>query len=383
MEREIFKDTPTGHLVERAGPEGPYWAFVPNPLPPGVSFDAELVRTLSDADRALGELAGLGRTMQNPHLLISPFVRREAVSSSRIEGTQANISEVYAYEAVQKSLPGFGAGSPGSEILEVLNYVRALEYGLQRLETLPVSLRLIREIHERLLRGVRGQEFTPGEFRTWQNAIGRPPRFFPPPADEMEAALIAFEAYLHESNNLPPLVRLGLIHYQFETIHPFADGNGRIGRLLIALLLISWHMLPSPLLYLSSYFDRHSSDYYELLLSVSQQGSWREWLLFFLKGVAEQSRDAIARAKKLQDLQTGWRATLTHPGSSALLLRLVDEIFVSPVLTVPRVAATLGVTYLGADLNIRKLVEAGILRHLDAVTRPKTFVADEILTILD
>lgn len=355
-----------------------YWAYVPNPLPPALRLDAELVRTLSEADRALGELSGLGRAMPNPHLLIGPFMRREAVLSSRIEGTQADIADLYAYEISRKA--------PSEADAKVLNYVRALEYGLERIKTLPVSLRLIRETHERLLEGVRGEQFTPGEFRRSQNWIGRPggslndADYVPPPVDEMSAALDAFEKYLHFGNEYPPLVRLALINYQFEAIHPFLDGNGRIGRLLISLLLVSWGLLPLPLLYLSAFFERHRQDYYDLLFAVSEHGAWHEWVVFFLRGVAAQARDAIDRAKRLQDLQLGWREELAQSRVPALLLRLADSLFDKPVITIPEAQRVLGVKqYHTARAILMKLVEAGILGPAGESSGGRTFIAGEIL----
>jgi len=353
-----------------------------------LSYDAELVPALSDADRALGELAGLGRTMTNPHLLIGPFIRREAVLSSRIEGTQADIADLYAYEAGQLPLPGFKPAPPESDVHEVLNYVRTMEYGLKRLGTLPVSLRLMRELHERLLEGVRGEQATPGEFRRSQNWIGRPnctlndATFVPPSVPEMLDALGVLEKYIYQASEHPPLVRLGLIHYQFEAIHPFLDGNGRIGRLLISLLLVNWNLLPSPLLYLSAYFECHRQDYYDLLLAVSERGAWKDWLLFFIRGVAEQARDAITRAKRLQDLQLDWHKRLTHARASALLLRLADSMFESPLLTIPQAQRILNLTYRSAQLNMEKLVAAGIVQPVGDASYGKSFLAVEILNVI-
>jgi len=386
---ERFQNSPSGRLIQVGQGKTVYWAFVPHPLPPELSLDAELVRTLSDADRALGELSGLGRTMPNPNLLIGPFIRREAVLSSRIEGTQAGLADLYAYEVGQLSLPGLKPSPPESDVREVINYVHALEYGLERLNTLPVSLRLIRELHERLMERARGEKATPGEFRRSQNWIGKPQStlneadFVPPPTAEMSEALDAFEKYLHVENSYPPLIRLALIHYQFEAIHPFLDGNGRIGRLLISLLSVNWSLLPSPLLYLSAFFERHRQNYYDLLMAVSERGGWRDWLLFFLRGVAEQSRDAITRAKQLQDLRLAWRERLTQVRVSALTLRLADSLFVSPLLTIPEAQRLLGVKqYHSAQQNVEKIVAAGILRQIGKPSYGKTFIADEILKII-
>lgn len=362
---------------------------MPHPLPPVLEFDHALVCTLSEADRALGELAGLGRTVPNPHLLIRPFIHREAVLSSRIEGTQADITDLYAYEAGQLVLPSVKSTAPASDVHEVLNYMQALEYGLERLNTLPVSLRLIRELHTRLLEGVRGEHATPGEFRRSQNWIGpagcmlNEAEFVPPPVPEMIQALNELEKYLHRDCPYPPVMRIGLIHAQFEIIHPFIDGNGRIGRLLISLLLVHWNLLPLPSLYLSAYFERHRQDYYDLLLAISTLGVWRDWLLFFLRGVAEQARDAIKRAKRLQDLQADWRQRLTQARASTLLLRLVDNLFDSPLLTIPLAQKMLGVTYHSAQLNVGKLVKSGILRQVGGASYSKMFLAEEVLRAIE
>jgi Fic family protein len=389
MDIERFRNSPSGCVMRVGQGEIAYSAFVPHPLPPSLQFDMDLVRILSEADRALGELAGLGRTVPNPHLLIRPFIHREAVLSSRIEGTQADIADLYAYEAGQAMLPGFKPAAPAADVREVLNYVRALEYGLDRLKTFPMSLRLIRDLHERLMEGVRGAYGTPGEFRRSQNWIGPPgcllseAEFVPPPVPEMQEALSAFETYLHRDCPYPPLVRIGMIHYQFEAIHPFIDGNGRIGRLLISLLLVHWNLLPLPLLYLSAYFERHRQDYYDLLMATSARGAWRDWLLFFLRGVAEQARDAIRRAKRLQDLQSEWRQLLTEARASSSLLHLMDSLFASPFLTIPSVTQLLGVTYRTAQRNVGKLLGAGILQQLGKASYARTFVAEKVLQVIE
>jgi len=373
-------------LVQKGQGELAYWAFVPQPLPPALAFDAGLVRTLSDADRALGELAGLGRTLPNPQLLIAPFIRREAVLSSRIEGTQTDLADLYAYEAGQLPLfAGLKVVPPESDAKEVTNYVKAMEYGLERLKTLPVSLRLIRELHGHLMEGVRGDRATPGEFRRSQNWIGRPgctlneAEYVPPPVAEMQEALDVFEKYLHANNSYPPLVRLAFIHYQFEAIHPFLDGNGRIGRLLVTLLLVTWDLLPLPLLYLSAFFEQHRQEYYDLLRAVSERGAWQEWVAFFLQGVAEQARDAGARAKRLQDLQAEWRDRLFQTKASAILLRLAESLFVTPVVTIPQVQRLLDVAYNTASSYVEKLAKVDILQPRGESSYGKMYVAEEIL----
>jgi Fic family protein len=269
----------------------------------------------------------------------------------------------------------------------VLNNVVALQYGLERLATFPVSLRLIREIHLRLLQGVRGEHSQPGEFRTRQNWIGgdtiNSAAFVPPPVNEMHQALNAFERYLHfNEDGYPPLVRLAFIHYQFEAIHPFSDGNGRIGRLLLSLLLISWQQLPLPLLYMSAYFERHRQRYYELLMAVSQKGAWREWVVFVLEGFLSQAKDTIFRIKQLQDLQSGWRRQLDDVNASHTVYRLLDIFLEYPVLSVPQAERLLGVSYTTAQRSIERLLALGIITSWKDVAYDRKFFAPSVISIL-
>jgi len=339
----------------------------------------DLVQFLSAADRALGKLGGVGQTLPNPHLLIGPFKRREAVLSSRIEGTQASMSDLLIFEAV----PGQEPQVP--DVREVWNYVRALDYGLERRTTLPVSNRLIREMHARLLEGVRGEDRTPGDFRRSQNWIGPPgcamedATFVPPPPERLTGALDAFEKYLHEPSRLPPILQLALIHYQFEAIHPFLDGNGRLGRLLITLLLCSWAILPEPLLYLSAYFERHREEYNARLLAVSQQGAWNDWITFFLRGVAEQSMDAVQRANRLLKLRAQYHQRVQSARSSALLVQLIDFLFESPAVTAAQVKHRLSVTPRTAQAHIDRLTAEGVIREATGRKRNRVYLADEIL----
>lgn len=343
----------------------------------------ELAGQISEADRGLSELAGICRTLPNPHLLIRPFMSREAVLSSRIEGTQASLSDLFFFEAARAS------SWPDSDVREVRNYVQALEFALKRLDELPVSLRLLREMHRELMHGVRGEHLTPGEFRRSQNWIGpanctlNEAKFVPPPPEDLMDTLGELEKFIHAPSPLPLVVRLALIHYQFEAIHPFLDGNGRIGRLLLTLLLCSEKVLPQPMLYLSAYFERQRAEYYRLLLAVSQDGRWLEWVSFFLRGVAEQSRDAVQRSERLLDLWKNYRARLQSVRSSALTLRLVDELFNRPYLTFSRAKETLAVTFRAAQLNVRKLQEAGIVEPIPGMVYGQVFVARGILDILE
>jgi Fic family protein len=320
--------------------------------------------------------------LPNPHLLIRPFLGREAVSSSRIEGTVTGLKDLLLYEMNPDARPA------AADVREVANYVAALEHGLRRLSELPICLRLVREIHERLLRGVRGAEHQPGEFRRCQNFIGRPgqkahqARFVPPTVAHMDTALHALERFIAAPGDLPVLVQVALIHYQFEAIHPFEDGNGRVGRLLVSLLLCERGCLPQPLLYLSTYLERHDDEYRDRLLHVSQRGAWDEWLTFFLRGVAEQSRDAVDRSHRLLDLWQTYRKNLQAKRASALTLELIDTLFETVTITIPRAAELLGVTYASAKQHLERLVQEGVVDKLPN-TRPQMYFAQTILRTLE
>lgn len=380
MQPSSFTSDAPGRLLRQ--PEG-YWAFVPAPLPPQVSFSSQLVSHLSEADRALGQLSGMGRMLPNPHLLIRPFLRKEAVLSSQIEGTVARLEDLLLYEMN----PAQEAEVP--DVREVANYVAALEYGLNRLQTLPVCLRLIREMHERLLQNVRGENRRPGEFRECQNLIGKQgqspaeARFVPPPVAEMQTCLADLERFMGTPQQLPILIQLALIHYQFETIHPFMDGNGRTGRLLIPLLLCERDCLPKPLLYLSAYFERNREEYMDHMLRVSQRGTWQEWLGFFLRGVTEQSRDAIQRSQRLLDLWQNYRQRMQTARAPALLLQLIDALFERVAITIPHAGKLLGVTPRSAQQNIEKLEKAGILQEVTGKDRNRIYLALEIIAALE
>ena len=374
-----FTEKKNGRLIKT---QRDYWAFLLNSLPSQLTLSWDLVIQPSEADRALSELAGTARTLPNPHLLIGPFIRREAILSSRIEGTQASLSDLLFFEAS-------GSVDPKAPDTRVSNYVKAMEYGLVRLKKFPLSLRFIKEVHEHLMHDVRGEHLTPGEFRRSQNWIG-PDRctlmnatYVPALVEEMEQALGQFEAYLHAPSTVPLLIRLAAIHYQFEAIHPFHDGNGRIGRLLITLLLCKEGALPEPLLYLSAYFERYRNEYYRLLLAVSQSGKWIDWISFFLRGVAEQSRDALVRSDRLLQLWKNYRGEFQSARSSALQLRIVDQLFAYPAITANQAAKLLKVTHRSAQLNIEKLIRKGILKEATGKQRNRVFIAPHIVKIIE
>jgi len=362
-------------------PQG-YWAFVPNPLPPKIDYPTSLARLLADASGALGELAGVGRLLPNPHLLIAPYIRREALLSSRIEGTQATLDDLFLFEAV----PSRGRLEP--DLRELINYVRAMEYGLKRLEELPISCRLVREIHKYVVEGVRGSHGTPGEFRTSQNWIGPPnctlneATFIPPPVQEMKDAMSDWEKYLHSEPGEPPLVQCGLMHYQFEAVHPFLDGNGRVGRLLITFFLCQRGNLPQPLLYLSAYFERNRQEYYDRLLRVSTVGDWHGWLEFFLRGIVTQAKDAVNWSVQLMDLHENYRQRLLVKRVPKGTYGIVDSLFVNPYVTIKGASQEWGVSYKTARSAIEKLAELDILEEVTGRKRDRVYCARELLRIL-
>jgi Fic family protein len=360
-------------------------AFVPANLPPQIEWDSGLVAALSYADRAIGQLHGVGLNLPNPDLLITPFIRREAEMSSRIEGTQAQVADIYLFEMKDRTVE-----SKVPDVREVSNYVRALNYGLERKSKLPVCLRLIRDLHKILLEGVRGEDRAAGEFRKVQNWIGpkgcpiEQASYIPPPPEKLPSVLDAFEKFVNSpTGKIPVLVWLAMVHYQFEAIHPFLNGNGRIGRLLITLLLCSKAILDKPLLYLSAYFERNRDEYYQRLLQVSLRRRWAEWLLFFLRGVTEQSIDAFEKARQLMDLRDEYHEIIRNTKRSALQIRMVDLLIEYPVLTTVFVRDHFNITYPAAQSNIDKLVKAGILKAVSAAKRHKLFIAEKVLEIIN
>jgi Fic family protein len=360
---------------------GKYSAFVPAPLPPKLDWTPRLIRVLSDADRLIGRLAGEGGRLANPHVLIRPFVRREAVLSSRIEGTQATLGELLAAEA------GAVVDRSPEDLREVGNYVVALEHGISLLKELPLCVRLVRELHEKLMEGVRGHNAAPGEFRTTQNWIGKPgskletASFIPPPPGEVAPCLAAWENFLHDSE-LPPLVTIALAHYQFEAIHPFLDGNGRVGRLLVTLFLIERKILPAPLLYLSAFFEASRRDYYEGLRAVSERGAWQDWLEYFLQGIARMSEDAVSRATRINDLLAEWRRKLASESTNTPL-RVIDLLAANPFITTTGVADRLGLAFTTAQRAIERLERNDIVQQTTDAKRNRVYCARALLEILE
>jgi Fic family protein len=383
MNLSDFTDQRTGRLVPTTLG---CLAFVPAPLPPADLVLEPLVPLLSRATRALGELSGIGRTLPNPYLLIRPFMRKEAAASSKIEGTVTTLSELFLFEADEM------ASRAPADAREVINYVRALEHALGRLDELPISQRLIREAHRILMTGVashRGAQIVPGEFRTDQNWIGARlianARFVPPPPQEVPAAISDLEKYINDPNDassLPMTIKMALVHYQFETIHPFPDGNGRIGRMLMPLMVCGSKELSQPLLYLSSYLERNYTEYIDRMFAISTRGEWEKWIEFFLTGLEQTCNDAIAKAQALQDLQSKYRARIQQARSSALLAKIIDMIFESPAVTIPYVAKRLGISYNSVKKHVSRLKADEILFD-SAYGRPRVWFAKEVIEIIN
>ena len=368
-----------GKLV--TGPGGCH-AYLPHPLPPTINWDEALIRHLSAAERAIGGLECESLHLSNPNLMVSPFTRKEAVFSSRIEGTQTTLRELLTAEA------GTVVDRSPADLHEVGNYVTALEHGLRRLDSLPLSLRFMCELHERLMRGVRGDSARPGEFRRVQNWIGGPGSsirnaiYVPPPPTELAGCLADLERYLH-NESLPPLVQAALVHSQFEAIHPFVDGNGRVGRLLITLLLVQRGLpMPSLFLHLSAYFERTRQEYYARLLGITERGEWEEWLDYFLIGVAGQAEDAIRKIRRIERLLSGWKQDLVRE-RSRVPERVLDLFTENPFWTVKTLAERLEVAYTTAQRAIEQLESLGAVSLAAGERRNRVYCARAILDVLE
>jgi Fic family protein len=362
-------------------------AFVPDPMPTTLSLDAPTQRLLSEADYALGRLAGAAGRVVNPYLIGQPLLRREAILSSWIEGTHTTPEQLVLLElGISPQAPD---GPEAADTREVLNYVQAMELGLRRLDEIPLSLRLVRELHAELLDGVRGERDRPGHFRDVQNDISAAgtsilqARYVPPPVPEMKATLERWEQDLHRgAEHLPLIVHLALSHYQFEAIHPFRDGNGRVGRLLIPLTLCAQGGLEQPLLYMSAYFETHRREYVDRLLRVSTHGDWLGWVSFFVRGVVECASDGLVLAEQLVALRERYLALVRPARSAGALARLVDELFKVPSMTIGHATAVLGSSPASASSNLGKLAELGIVGEVSGRQRNQLFVAHAILAFV-
>jgi len=369
-----------GHFVTQS--EG-YAAFIPKPLPPDppLALDASLLNLLEEAVGELGRLDGVAKVIPDPDFFVSMYVRQEAVLSSQIEGTQSTLEDLLELELEQER------SNPLSDVYELVNYVRAMNFGLERIATLPLSLRLIREIHRELLRDGRGSKATPGEFRRSQNWIGpsgaslKQATFVPPPVAEMKQALHDFEGFLHADSSYPTLIEVGLAHAQFETIHPFLDGNGRVGRLLNIFLLVHRGVLRQPLLYLSYFFKLHRAEYYDRLMAVRIAGDWEGWIRFFLRGVRQTAREATETAERLFELRESHRSLILENNLGQNGLMLVSNLFQRPLVNINLVAALLDSTFPTASRLVSAFEELGILVEITGRKRSRMFRYEPYLAL--
>ena len=380
MDPKNFTDSAAGKTIHT---QSGYWAFVPNLLPPEMNWSLPLISELAEAERALSRMVGLIDSFPFPRILDQPFIRSEAVISSRIEGTHASLIDLYAYEARQ--LPFFESID---DVREVHNYVCAMQYGMERLQSLPLSLRFIRELHAKLMEKVRGGKLTPGEFRQTQNWIGpvgstlTNAAYVPPPVEEMHQCLSDLEKFIHAPSEIPLLIRIGLIHYQFEAIHPFLDGNGRVGRLLIVLLLYKWGLMSKPMLNLSAYIEKHRNEYYDLLLAVSQRSNWEDWLCFFLRGVKEQAEYGVSHIQQLQTLRLQYQSIAEHDRNSDRMSLVLDFLFTRPIFSINQLSKSLEIPFKTANDYVEKLVKLNLLQETTKNARNRIFIARTILDML-
>jgi Fic family protein len=367
-----------------AQPEG-YAAFIPKPLPPDppLDLDADLLNLLEAAVGELGRLDGVAKVIPDPEFFVSMYVRREAVLSSQIEGTQSTLEDLLELELESEH------SDPYSDVFDLINYVQAMNFGLDRIKTLPLSLRLIREIHKELLRDGRGSKATPGEFRRTQNWIGpqgaslKQATFVPPPVPEMKKALHDFEGFLHAESRYPTLIEVGLAHAQFETIHPFLDGNGRVGRLLNTFLLVHRGILRQPLLYLSYYFKLHRTEYYDRLMAVRRSGDWEGWIQFFLRGVAQTAQEATETAERLFELRESHRSMILDRNLGQNGLLLLSHLFQRPLVNINLVASMLGSTFPTASRLVSGFEELGILKEITGQKRSRMFRYEPYLALFN
>ncbi len=379
MDRSKFQSRAPGRLIEVSTPE-PDVAFIPDPLPRDWELPQDLVKLLVNARDALGRLDGAGRFMPANSVWLRPLQQREAILSSRLEGTFATAEELLAYGLEPKE-PTSG-DDPMNAWREVFNYDRALQQGQHSLANLPLAGRLIRQLHATLLDGVRGANRTPGEFRTRQVHIGSDRRFVPAPPTEIPSLIRDLEHYMNEPDSTDPLIRACLAHYQFEAIHPFLDGNGRVGRLLLSLMIFVTCKLQAPWVYLSPYFERYKDEYIDRLFAVSARGDWAGWVAFCLRAAAEQAHDALERIDRLLKLKAKYESKIARSRySSARLPRIVDALFSAPLTTIPTVAREFDVTFPTAQADINKLVRLGVLSPSKRKSKPKYFIAPEIFHV--
>ena len=370
-----------GEFVNNLSGKAKYQSFKPAPLPPdpGLIIDSDMVKKLVEANRDLAKLDTAAKQIPNVELFISMYVRKEALISSQIEGTQCTLDDILDPDA---------DGNANLDVEDVINYVKACSYAIERLKSLPLCNRLFREIHEKLLSGARGEEKNPGDFRKSQNWIGpanctlNEARYIPPNVEDMNAALSDLERYLNEGDDYDPLIRIALIHYQFETIHPFLDGNGRVGRLMILLYLLEQGLISAPVIYISYFLKKNQIEYYDRISEVRRKGNYEQWVAFFLEAVSSAAKDSLATIEKLTKLHNRNIAVL--PGTSRKhdnVRRLFDYVEQYPIIDIKRTAKALGISFNTTSTAVRKLVEAGILKETTNSSRNRFFSYEEYLSI--
>lgn len=381
MEASEFKNA-FGKLVEKKTEEhGEYLSFIPNQLPPEINFDMQLVLALSKADSTLSKLSGAGLLLPNPDLLVIPYLKKEALSSSRIEGTRISLSDYFLSEAR-------GIVKEDVEASEVGNYLKSMNYALKTIEKEPITKDLLKEMHKILMKGVRGNELLPGNFRPVQNWIGpqntkiKDATFVPPPQEEVERLIEELVNYLNKYDEMPLLIKCALMHYQFETIHPFCDGNGRIGRSLITLYLCKKNKISKPLLYASDYFEKHRLEYYDVLLNTNKTGRFENWIKFFLEAIKVQSEDALDRTIKIEKLRENYQAKTKNHKQATNLLNVIDILFMNPFVQINQIAKNLKITYPTAKKTVKNLIKLNVLKPVGKEERNKLFVAYEILDVV-
>lgn len=380
MDASLFNETNSGRLAPTA--EG-MQAFIPNMLPPELNL-GNIINEFGEASAALGGLSEIGSTIVNPFMVIRPLQRNEALRSSAMEGTFSTADDLALVAALDET-------STNDAAREVHNYVRAIDYALEQINTLPISHRVIRGMHSVLLEQaskVRGSNKRPGEYKVHQNWIGaaqiQRARFIPPPPKEAQECMDSLEGFINaDTGSIPPLIATGLCHYQFETIHPFSDGNGRVGRMLITLQLLSQGLLGSPLLYVSPYIDQNKDEYIDAMFAVSARGDWERWLRFFLLAIKESCAETTRTIGKLNVLQERYRGLLHEKSRSVSALSIADHLFERPVLSITDAAQICGTSYQSAKKNIDQLVKLGILQQVRGFENPKLYWAKEVIDISD
>ncbi len=373
MDKSIFKPGMPGRVVPIELGEH---AFIPDPLPPNWDFPVQFWPLVVEAKQNIGLLEGIGRLLPDPAILLRPLEDREAIQSSALEGTYATPRELLLFELDPHE--STSDRDPNNSSREVFNYRRALHHGTK--SNLPITLRLLREMHEILLLGVRGHEKDPGNFRRIQVAIGSQRRFVPPPANHVPDCLDSMEKYIHSDSGFDPLIDCFLVHYQFETIHPFNDGNGRIGRLLLAMMMQSKCGMSKPWLYLSEYFEKYRDEYIQNLFRISTEAAWEPWIEFCLNATISQAKSTIARCEKLLAIRAKYQKLLGETNGNVRLYSIVEQIFSSPFVRVAELSKRLGISYPTAKADLKKLTEAGILRELPNVSY-KTYYSPDVFRV--